>query len=228
MYKHLNSEQRYAIYLILKEYVPKRHCGCYSGKPLNDSTPVGTIQKMDKNRTRATIRASRITLEPYRKWIKTITTDNGSESFRHEYITRRRRKDQGLGRRQSESFRHEYITRMDEDKGRGRLGQNPSVMSTLLAKSEPATGVLMSESFRHEYITRKLGIIVYFADPHAPWQKGSIENTNGLIKQYIPNGTDFKNVSLQRIKMIQRKINARPREKLNFLTPDEVGYKKTL
>ena len=48
MYKHLNSEQRYAIYLILKEYVPKRHCGCYSGKPLNDSTPVGTIQKMDK------------------------------------------------------------------------------------------------------------------------------------------------------------------------------------
>ena len=162
MYKHLNSEQRYAIYLILKEYVPKRHCGCYSGKPLNDSTPVGTIQKMDKNRTRATIRASRITLEPYRKWIKTITTDNGSESFRHEYIT------------------------------------------------------------------RKLGIIVYFADPHAPWQKGGIENTNGLIRQYIPNGTDFKNVSLQRIKMIQRKINARPREKLNFLTPDEVVYKKTL
>ena len=85
-----------------------------------------------------------------------------------------------------------------------------------------------SEFFRHEYITKKLGVKVCFADPHAPWQIGGIENTNGLIRQYIPNGTDFKNVSKQKIKMIQRKINARPRKKLNFLTPDEVVYKKTL
>ena len=84
-----------------------------------------------------------------------------------------------------------------------------------------------SEFFRHEYIAKKLGAKVYFADPHAPWQKGGIENTNGLIRQYIPKSTDFKDVSQQRIKMIQRKINARPREKLNFLTPDEVVYKKT-
>ena len=53
-----------------------------------------------------------------------------------------------------------------------------------------------------------------FTDPHAPWQIGGIENTYGLIRLYIPNDTDFKNVSQQRIKMIQRKINARPREKL--------------
>ena len=122
-------------------------------------------------------------LEPYRKWIKTITTDNGSESF---------------------------------------------VMSTLLKSKRNGIKFIRVRILRHEYITRKLGIIVYFADPHAPWQKGGIENTNGLIRQYIPSGTDFKNISLQRIKMIQRKINARPREKLNFLTPDEVVYKKTL
>ena len=54
--------------------------------------------------------------------------------------------------------------------------------------------------------------------------KGGIKNTNGLIRQYIPNGTDFNDVSQQRIKMIQRIMNARP--KLNFLTPDV--YKKTL
>ena len=57
--------------------------------------------------------------------------------------------------------------------------------------------------------------------------KGGIENTNGFIR-HIPNGTDFKNASQQRRKMIQRIINARPREKLKFLTPDEVVYKKTL
>jgi len=65
-----------------------------------------------------------------------------------------------------------------------------------------------------------------FAEPHAPWQKGGIENTNGLIRQYIPNGSDFNDVSQQKIKIIQRKIKARPRGKLNFLTPDEVVYKK--
>ena len=59
-------------------------------------------------------------------------------------------------------------------------------------------------------------------------KKGASNTQNGLIRQYIPNGTDFKNVSQQRIKMIQRKINARLREKLNFLTPDEFVYKKTL
>ena len=84
-----------------------------------------------------------------------------------------------------------------------------------------------SEFYCHEYITKKLGVKVYFADPHAPWQKGGIENTNGLIRQYIPKGTDFKDISQQKIKMIQRKINARPREKLNFLSPDEAVHKKT-
>lgn len=76
-----------------------------------------------------------------------------------------------------------------------------------------------SEFYCHEYIAKKLSTKVYFADPHAPWQKGGIENTNGLIRQYIPKGNDLKDVSQQRIKMIQRKIK--------FLTPDEAVYKKT-
>lgn len=81
-----------------------------------------------------------------------------------------------------------------------------------------------TEFTNHEYITKHLGATVYFADPHAPWQKGSIENINGIIRQYIPNGSSFDNVSQKFIKRVQDKINSRPREKLNFLTPEECFY----
>lgn len=83
-----------------------------------------------------------------------------------------------------------------------------------------------TEFAKHEYISKKLGVKVYFADPHAPWQKGAVENENGLIRQYIPNGTDFACVSQQKIKAIQEKINKRPREKLSFSTPEECFYGK--
>lgn len=62
-------------------------------------------------------------------------------------------------------------------------------------------------------------ITVYFADPYASWQKGSIENANGLIRQYIPKGVSFNNFTDERILEIQMKLNRRPREKLNFSTP---------
>jgi len=77
----------------------------------------------------------------------------------------------------------------------------------------------------HEYITKRLGATVYFAHPHSPWQKGAIENINGLIRQYIPNGTDFSKISQQQIREIQEKLNTRPRKKLNFSTPKEEFFK---
>ena len=60
---------------------------------------------------------------------------------------------------------------------------------------------------------------VYFADPYASWQKGAIENANGLIRQYIPKGVNFNNITDDEIRNIQHKLNRRPREKLNFSTP---------
>ena len=60
---------------------------------------------------------------------------------------------------------------------------------------------------------------VYFADPYASWQKGAIENANGLIRQYIPKGMSFNNLTDEKIHEIQMKLNRRPREKLNFSTP---------
>lgn len=77
----------------------------------------------------------------------------------------------------------------------------------------------------HELLTKLLhrkslpDIKVYFADPYASWQKGAIENINGLIRQYIPKGANFDDFSDDDITVIQRKINRRPREKLNFISP---------
>ena len=71
----------------------------------------------------------------------------------------------------------------------------------------------------HKLITKYLGAVVYFADPYASWQKGAIENTNKLIRQYIPKHTNFDDVTDKKIASIQKKINSRPRQKLKFETP---------
>lgn len=76
-----------------------------------------------------------------------------------------------------------------------------------------------TEFAAHQMITKELGVDVYFADPYAPWQKGAVENANGLIRQYIPKGTSFKELTDSDITLIQNKINRRPRQKLNYQTP---------
>ena len=82
-----------------------------------------------------------------------------------------------------------------------------------------------SEFAEHEWITKKLNVPVYFADSYCAWQKGAIENANKLIRQYIPKRTDISTVTERKIDKVRKKINARPREKLNFLTPKEVFFK---
>jgi IS30 family transposase len=77
-----------------------------------------------------------------------------------------------------------------------------------------------SEFSQHELITKVLkGVKVYFADPYASWQKGLVEYTNKLIRQYIPKGADFDLFSPSEIMAIQKKLNSRPRKKLHFSTP---------
>jgi IS30 family transposase len=71
----------------------------------------------------------------------------------------------------------------------------------------------------HKMITEALGAQVYFADPYSSWQKGAIENANGLIRQYIPKGMPFSELDEGDIGEIADKINARPRKKLGFETP---------
>lgn len=76
-----------------------------------------------------------------------------------------------------------------------------------------------SEFAEHEWITRKLNMPVFFTDSYSSWQKGAVENTNKLIRQYIPKGTDISSITERRIAVIQAKINRRPRERLKFSTP---------
>ena len=76
----------------------------------------------------------------------------------------------------------------------------------------------------HQMISNKLGKKVYFADPYSPWQRGCNENINGLVRQYLPKGMDFSNLTPQKLYFIQEKLNHRPRNKLGYRTPYEVFY----
>jgi len=65
------------------------------------------------------------------------------------------------------------------------------------------------------------GVQVYFCDPHSPWQRGSNENTNGLLRQYMPRGTDLSGYSSQELARVARSLNNRPRKTLGFMKPSE-------
>ena len=65
------------------------------------------------------------------------------------------------------------------------------------------------------------GIEIYFCDPHAPWQRGSNENTNGLRRQYFPKGTDLRTVSELDLDRVADELNDRPRKRLGFYKPSE-------
>lgn len=83
------------------------------------------------------------------------------------------------------------------------------------------------EMAEHKLFTSETEIQVYFADPHSPWQRGTNENTNGLIRQYFPKGTDFKAVPITAIREAERRLNSRPRKTLGFYTPSERFYELT-
>lgn len=81
-----------------------------------------------------------------------------------------------------------------------------------------------SEMSQHKLFTKETKIQVYFADPHSPWQRGTNENTNGLIRQYFPKGTDFRKVTTKAIRQAEQRLNSRPRKTLGYYTPSEKFY----
>jgi len=82
-----------------------------------------------------------------------------------------------------------------------------------------------TEMSQHELFTKDTKVQIYFADPQSPWQRGTNENTNGLIRQYFPKGTDFNEVPTKELKRVQKLLNQRPRKTLDWETPEEAFAK---
>ena len=98
----------------------------------------------------------------------------------------------------------------------GKLGKIPEPLRKTLTYDQG------KEMAMHAKLTEKLSMNVYFAEPHSPWQKGAIENANGLIRQYLPKGTDLSVHSQRDLDKIAHELNTRPRKCLNWETPLEV------
>lgn len=77
------------------------------------------------------------------------------------------------------------------------------------------------EMAEHRLFTKATQIKVYFAHPHSPWERGTNENTNGLLRQFFPKGTDFRKISTRHIKHVQKLFNERPRKVLDWRSPVE-------
>jgi IS30 family transposase len=78
------------------------------------------------------------------------------------------------------------------------------------------------EMTRHAELAANTGVRVYFCDPHSPWQRGTCENTNGLLRQYLPKGTDLSVYSQEQLDTIADSLNTRPRATHNWLSPLQV------
>ena len=112
-------------------------------------------------------------------------------------------------------------------KGKNADGVADAVISMLLPYRKDVKTITTdngSEFCRHEKIAAKLQTQVFFADSYAAWQKGAIENTNKLVRQYIPKGINFNELSDDYILNTQYKLNRRPRRKLNFNSPKNTFF----
>lgn len=100
------------------------------------------------------------------------------------------------------------------------LGKVPEVMRKSLAYDQG------KEMARHKELAKALNIKVYFCDPHSPWQRPGNENTNGLVRQYLPKGLDLSIYSQRDLDAIAESLNTMPRACLGFQTPEEVVNEK--
>jgi IS30 family transposase len=155
---------------------------------------------------------------------------------RPDVINRRRRYGDwegdtmvGKGRRSA------LVTLVERKSGYGRIGRVDSMKSDMTMRAakrrmkDLPPGLRRSMTFdngkefaEHQKLTRGLGVEIYFADPYASWQRGTNENTNGLLRQFFPKRTDFTQVSHREVARVEQLLNERPRRRLDYRTPTEI------
>jgi IS30 family transposase len=121
-----------------------------------------------------------------------------------------------------------YLEMCRLDSGKHSLGVVQAAKDMLMPYKEEVKTITTDnglEFAKHEHLSQALDTDVYFTDPYSSWQKGTVENTNKLIRQYIPKRTNFNTLSDKYIQQVENKINNRPRKILNFQKPADVFFK---
>ena len=118
-----------------------------------------------------------------------------------------------------------YLTLLHLPDGHGAAAVADAIIGQMSAWPAWFTQTLTwdrgKELARHQHITAQTGIAVYFADPYSPWQRGSNENINGLLREYLPKGTDLSARTAAQLQAIADELNDRPRKRFGWHTPRE-------
>ena len=156
-------------------------------------------------------------------WLKYTYPDDENYQVSHETIYRSLF-IQARGALQKELLQHLRRTRMMR-RGRGHTQKTDThgrITGTVSIRERPASAEDRgSEMADHKRFSLDTDINVYFCDPRSPWQRGSNENTHGLLRQYFPKGMDFSKVHQNKLNAVARQLNERPRKTLDFRTPAE-------
>ena len=227
MYKQLTSEQRSQIFALLQRKSPRKEIARIVGisqstlsrELKRNSGPSGKyvwFKAHDKAMERRKRSTSNAALAPELVWrIKQAII---GEQWSPQQIS-------GVLKREGVSVSHQSIYKIIHADTTGEVRRlllpYRKHVKTITTDNGP-------EFAAHKLITQYLGAVVYFADPYASWQKGAVENTNKLIGQYIPKQANFDDFTDKKITMIQKKINRKPRQKLNFQTLKCEFYKRIL